>query len=429
MPPDCTPETPERCGVICDNDSACSLESECAASRCIEGTCFAAPTEGACADMEYCDAEFGCIPGVCRDGMEGAVCRPSAGDCDAAELCDAELQCPADLNEPAGTPCFDFNYCSADGECGPCEDGASCDTGNACEVGTTDCSTGAPVCVASVAAAGTLCRPTRTPCDEAEVCDGVSASCPDDAPLSTECQMEYRVAGTFAYEVPPGCNTIDARLWGAGGGAGGTSGLEAAGGFASGVFDTTPGATLTISVGAPGGNGGDEGGVGGAPGGGNGAAGKTSNGGGGGGGFSAISTAEELTPASAQIVAGGGGGGGISDIAGAGGGEEGQPSVAGGGTQSEGGEGHRGASDGAQFAGGDGVARAGGGGGGGGGGYFGGGGGDEASGAGGSAYVSTGVGGATLIQGNRTRPGNDDATDRMGAGEPNAPGAVLLRCR
>lgn len=429
VPPDCTPETPERCGVLCANDSACSLESMCAVSRCVEGTCFAAPTEGSCADMEYCDAVLGCIPGVCRDGMEGTVCRPATRDCDAAELCDADLQCPEDVDAPPGTACFDFNFCSEDGECGPCDEGGSCETGNPCEVGTTDCSSGEPVCVARFADAGTICRATASPCDEPEVCDGASPGCADDAPLTTTCQMEYRSAGIFAYEVPPGCTSIDARLWGAGGGSGGTVGLEAAGGFVGGVFDATPGETLTILVGAPGEIGADMGGGGGNPGGGDGADGAATNGGGGGGGFSAISTAAEIAMASAEVVAGGGGGGGISDIAGAGGGTEGQPSVAGGGTQSEGGEAHRMARSGESFAGGAGAARAGPGGGGGGGGYFGGGGGDEASGAGGSGYVSPRASGATLIRGNRANAGNGDAADRLGAGSPNAAGAVLLRCR
>ena len=429
VPPDCTPETPERCGVACASDGECSVESTCAGSRCIEGTCFSTPRADACMPEEYCDAALGCIPGVCRDGMEGAVCRPSAGDCDVAELCDADLRCPEDRNAPAGTGCFDFNFCSASGVCGPCDEGGACDTGNPCEAGTTDCSSGVPVCVASVAAAGVVCRPTATPCDEAEVCDGVSTTCPSDAPPTSQCSVEFPSAGTFDYEVPPGCTSINARMWGAGGGASGSANNgAAAAGFATGTFDVTPGETLTIFVGAPGETGADEGGSGGAPGGGDGGGLAPGLGGGGGGGFTAISTERVITGSSAILVAGGGGGSGLTTIAGAGGGAEGQPAAAGGGTQSAGGAGHLMGGDGGLFSGGAGASP-GGGGGGGGGGYFGGGGGHDTSGAGGSGFASSAVRGAVLIAGSRASPGNAAAADRLGAGGAESFGSVSLRCR
>ncbi|MFK7998615.1 MAG: glycine-rich protein [Polyangiales bacterium] len=427
VPPDCTPETPERCGVACGSDSECSVESDCAASRCIEGTCFSAPAPNACMPEEYCDAELGCIPGVCRDGMEGAVCRPATSDCDAPELCDENLQCPEDVNVAPGTPCSDFNFCSDGAVCGPCDEGGSCDTGNPCEVGTTDCSSGSPVCVASVAPAGVVCRATATPCDEPELCDGVTTLCPPNEAPTADCSRDFPSAGTFDYEVPPGCTSISARLWGAGGGtSGSTNNGEAAAGFATGTFDTTPGETLTIFVGAPGEAGNSEGGRGGEPGGGDGGGLLPDLGGGGGGGFSAISTASEITAESAILVAGGGGGSGLSTMAGAGGGDEGQPAAAGGGTQSEGGTGHLTGGDGEAFLGGDGAER---GGGGGGGGFFGGGGGDDTSGGGGSGYASELVRGPLLIGGSRAMPGNVEAGDRSGAGGPASFGSVSLRCR
>ena len=64
-----------------------------------------------------------------------------------------------------------------------------CETENACEVARVDCSSGEPVCVVEPAEMGTECRASTGECDPAEVCDGESPFCPEDAfaELGTEC--------------------------------------------------------------------------------------------------------------------------------------------------------------------------------------------------------------------------------------------------
>lgn len=67
----------------------------------------------------------------------------------------------------------------------------------------------------------------------------------------------YMAAGTFSFVVPSGVTRIKTRAVGGGGGAGGSaSGLSGGGGggggYAEGYYTVVPGATLTITVGAPG---------------------------------------------------------------------------------------------------------------------------------------------------------------------------------
>jgi hypothetical protein len=67
---------------------------------------------------------------------------------------------------------------------------------------------------------------------------------------------QFTSSGTF--NVPPTCTAIKVRVWGGGGGGGGTNGATAAGsggnagGYSEGIFNVTPGASLTVTVGAGG---------------------------------------------------------------------------------------------------------------------------------------------------------------------------------
>lgn len=97
-----------------------------------------------------------------------------------------------------------------------------------------------------------------------------------------------------SFTMPAGCTSVTAKLWGAGGGAGGTgrhpdslNGFGGGGGFASGAFTLPPGQILIVRVG---------GGGGGAP---------YYYKGGGGGGYSGIF----LQSGDPLLIAGGGGGG------------------------------------------------------------------------------------------------------------------------
>lgn len=162
------------------------------------GTIDAAPP-GGCVEGTTCktgsDCELGktaCVQGqpVCvASGIAPAdtVCRPARGPCDVVELCDGETTaCPGDVLVATGADC------RVDGEQGSCTGvspdcvagcvaGAPCDTGNACERGEIECSTGQPLCVAvGLKGEGTICRDVAGDCDAPEVCDGVSATCPDD---------------------------------------------------------------------------------------------------------------------------------------------------------------------------------------------------------------------------------------------------------
>ncbi len=111
-----------------------------------------------------------CAMGVCNpaDGscvqqmLDGIMCRPSAGDCDAAEVCDGvSTECPADVMVSMGTECR-----AAAGDCDAPE---SCD-GVTAECPPDDC-----------AGAGTLCDGGKGPgtgeCDGACLCEPVMPGC------------------------------------------------------------------------------------------------------------------------------------------------------------------------------------------------------------------------------------------------------------
>jgi len=263
-------------------------------------------------------------------------------------------------------------------------------------------------------------------------------------------EINYEPAGAEqTFTVPDGITSLNVKMWGAGGGAGGRNvGSTAcgtdnggygggAGGFTSGTISVTPGETIKIIVGE-GGYGTTckpvgLGGIGGFGGGGTGTSTADVNGGagGGGGGYSGVFT-NSVSFANALLIAGGGGGGTGIAAGGGGGGLTGSngttkssgvfpypypASIGGqGGTQLMGGnasDGSNGApSGGSQLQGGDGIPGTGGiivtsvGGGGGGGGYYGGGGGGNSGnhqgGGGGSGYLHP----SRVISGGATETGH-----------------------
>src|SRR2546422_10691326 len=98
------------------------------------------------------------------------VCRAAAGECDQVETCPgiAGQACPADQKKASHTACTeDTNPCTLD-ECDGTHDTCQHPAGNA----------------------GAECRPAAGPCDVAEMCDGTSTACPEDAkqPAGTECR-------------------------------------------------------------------------------------------------------------------------------------------------------------------------------------------------------------------------------------------------
>ena len=276
-------------------------------------------------------------------------------------------------------------------------------------------------------------------------------------------ENDYTTAGNATYTVPAGVTSLTIKAWGAGGGGGGAGpdragGDGGGGGYASTTISVTPSENLTVYVGG--------GGVGGT----GYSTGTDSGNGGGGGGYSGVF--RSTTPL--LVAAGGGGGGGGNADSGSTARQPGDPGGAGGGIAGIAGDGNdttTGGSGGTQSAGGSGGTSGGStgsslnggaggsngapqsnggtngggnggtqqngggpnkkpGGGGGGSGYYGGGGGGMrdsrynggAGGGGGSSYTTGSP--ATNAAGAGKDPGNKTDTDRSGAGDGGAGGAI-----
>lgn len=165
-----------RCGVgrACDGSGSCSTcvpGDPCVTAACQVGTIDCGSGSPVCAATGPAPA--------------GAECRPRVDACDVPETCDGSGgACPPDGFAVAGTACIGRGTCDGAGVCVPfCTDGMPCSTGRACELGTTDCSSGSPVCVAvGPMATGIVCRASTGECDAEEICDGVAVTCPADAP-------------------------------------------------------------------------------------------------------------------------------------------------------------------------------------------------------------------------------------------------------
>lgn len=149
-----------------------------------------------CSD-DACDGSSGQAVCVHTPGGQGIVCRPSAGDCDVAEMCDGlSTSCPNDGFTMGGTcraaagACDLPEVCDGSGaECprdlkstdlcraaaGPCDAPESCD-------GTSN------DCPGDGFISGTLCRAAAGVCDVADMCDGSGAQCPGDTKSTALCR-------------------------------------------------------------------------------------------------------------------------------------------------------------------------------------------------------------------------------------------------
>jgi cysteine-rich repeat protein len=151
---------------------------------------FTAPCgNGIVGSGEECDdgntVDGDCCSATCQLEAAGTECRPAADECDVPETCSGtDGSCPQDGFAEAGTACPDEgNPCTAD----------ECDSGG--------------TCAHPAANAGAECRPAAGVCDVAEVCDGVSDTCPGDgfAPPTVECR-----AAAGACDVAESCTGSDA---------------------------------------------------------------------------------------------------------------------------------------------------------------------------------------------------------------------------
>ncbi len=153
----------------------CTENDQCLSGFCADGVCC----NTACDlpdDCTACAAELtGETDGTCA-ALSAAVaptisCRaPVGGLCDAEDFCIAgDPVCPDD-RQPSGFACRP--------SLGPCDQTEVCDGVSATCPGD------------AVTAAGIVCRSDMGPCDIEEVCDGVSGTCPADVvePADTPCR-------------------------------------------------------------------------------------------------------------------------------------------------------------------------------------------------------------------------------------------------
>lgn len=137
-------------GVCGHSGDPCAGGPECD-HTCNEASdnCFDANTTACTADTNPCTLDRCNGAGACTHpvGNAGAVCRPSAGQCDVAETCTgASATCPTDGFKPDGTACDDGNACTTDDAC----------TSGAC---SADAPTVCPACQTCVSPSGCAVGP------------------------------------------------------------------------------------------------------------------------------------------------------------------------------------------------------------------------------------------------------------------------------
>jgi len=250
---------------LLDDGGACGGDSECV-NTCIGGTCQAySGTAGTCDDSFDCTGAHTCTTGscllddcgACSDDSEcvntciGGSCQAFAG---TSGSCDDSFDCTSGHTCNSGSCLLDDNgACSDDAECvntciggsclsysgtsGSCDDSADCQTGHTCVSGSCLLDDGGS-------------------CSSASECvnDCLSGACGSCIAGS----QAFTGAQTAGFVVPQGCEVLQVKMWGAGGGAGGyycnSAGFGAtraggAGGFVSGSLTATPGETLEVTVG------------------------------------------------------------------------------------------------------------------------------------------------------------------------------------
>ncbi len=194
-----TSATPCRPGVdVCDQTENCPGGAPDCPADGVKPNGTSCTSDGNPCTVDQCDG----VGTACTHpaGNAGATCRADTGECDVAELCDgSNSACPADDFEPSGTVCTD--------------------DGNPCSVDECD---GANNCTHPAGNAGVECRAASVAedCDEAELCDGSSTTCPVDAykPSGTPCSSDSNVCTvdecnglTFACQHPAGNAGVECR--------------------------------------------------------------------------------------------------------------------------------------------------------------------------------------------------------------------------
>jgi hypothetical protein len=189
----------ENCNGVSNN---CPVDAFASSSTLCRGVA------GVCDLAENCTGTSSVCP---TDIKSTALCRGAAGVCDISESCDGvNNDCPANAFEPPTTACGD----PTDTECSnpdSCNGAGSCSannetSGTPCsddgEICTADQCNGSGTCAHPAGNAGTECRAASAGqlCDEAEECDGVSGTCPPDAP---------KIAGVVCRPTAGECDAAD----------------------------------------------------------------------------------------------------------------------------------------------------------------------------------------------------------------------------
>ncbi len=190
----------EDCTGIADDAPCVGDEIACGKWVCRSESCTLIPkgsgivcrdVAGDCDVAEYCDGESAECP---ADGYKasGEVCRAAADSCDIVEVCDgASAACPADVKDTTSEGCE-----PPVNECAGMADGTSC-SGEEKSCGSWVCISEA--CTLMPKAMGVVCRDAVGLCDQAEICDGVSADCPADV-LKSATEVCRPKAGTCDVE-------------------------------------------------------------------------------------------------------------------------------------------------------------------------------------------------------------------------------------
>jgi hypothetical protein len=160
---------------------ACTLPFQCASGFCIDGVCCDTQCDGVCVSCIGAETEAGtdgtCSPIAAGTDPSAECLDEGAATCGLNGMCEAGACDTYDPNDCNASDCTDGSECAS----GFCVDGFCCDT--ACEGLCQACSAAKKgsgrdgVCgpVASGTDPDADCGPGNLPCEEANVCDGVSA--------------------------------------------------------------------------------------------------------------------------------------------------------------------------------------------------------------------------------------------------------------
>ncbi|HEX8793692.1 MAG TPA: LamG-like jellyroll fold domain-containing protein [Polyangiaceae bacterium] len=199
-------------GAVCDNGTciACSAGTDCSeAGSCEAFSIVCSSGTPTCTDMgpatngKSCGANLYCDNGVCAPCTNGASCVPTGAPCDVGSVaCTGGTATCNDTGTHAqdGTGCGTNMVCSG-GSCVPCTAGLSCTPANPCDKGTTSCSTGTSTCTdtgtplmngsscgSNMVCLNGACNPCTqgASCTPTNVCDTGSTDCTSGSPVCTD---------------------------------------------------------------------------------------------------------------------------------------------------------------------------------------------------------------------------------------------------